>query len=175
MAKFRICNRRHTSESLPSSNTGLRRRLHHVPRSLARLRYRARLCYTCCMPDFAPPVERLIDELKHLPGIGQKTAQRLAFYLLRAAPEDALALADAIRDAKEKSAPAPSATTSRTRILVCFAWARRAVRRRFAWSKKRTTSWPSKKRAPTAGCITCWAALSRRFRDADRSNFISRR
>src|SRR3979490_1142596 len=54
------------------------------------------------MPDFAAPVERLIDELKHLPGIGQKTAQRLAFYLLRAAPGEALALADAIRDAKEK-------------------------------------------------------------------------
>ena len=54
------------------------------------------------MPDFAAPVERLIDELKHLPGIGQKTAQRLAFYLLRATPEEALALADAIRDAKEK-------------------------------------------------------------------------
>src|ERR1700736_314931 len=54
------------------------------------------------MADFAAPVERLIDELKHLPGIGSKTAQRLAFHLLRAAPEDALALADAIRDAKEK-------------------------------------------------------------------------
>src|SRR5947208_14253094 len=54
------------------------------------------------MPDFAAPVERLIDELKHLPGIGQKTAQRLAFFLLRAAPEDALALANAIRDAKDK-------------------------------------------------------------------------
>jgi recombination protein RecR len=56
------------------------------------------------MADFAAPVERLIDELKHLPGIGQKTAQRLAFHLLRIAPEDALALAlaDAIRDAKEK-------------------------------------------------------------------------
>ncbi|GAC1663294.1 MAG: recombination mediator RecR [Candidatus Acidiferrum sp.] len=54
------------------------------------------------MPDFAAPVERLIDELKHLPGIGQKTAQRLAFYLLRATPESALALADAIRDAKQK-------------------------------------------------------------------------
>ena len=54
------------------------------------------------MPDFAAPVERLIDQLKHLPGIGQKTAQRLAFHILRVAPEDALALADAIRDAKEK-------------------------------------------------------------------------
>ena len=54
------------------------------------------------MPDFAAPIERLIDELKHLPGIGQKTAQRLAFHLLRTAPEEALALADAIRDAKQK-------------------------------------------------------------------------
>ncbi len=52
------------------------------------------------MPDFAEPIARLIDELKHLPGIGQKTAQRLAFHLLRASPEEALALADAIRDAK---------------------------------------------------------------------------
>jgi recombination protein RecR len=53
------------------------------------------------MPDFAPPIARLIDELKHLPGIGQKTAQRLAFHLLRATPEEAIALADAIRDAKQ--------------------------------------------------------------------------
>ncbi len=53
------------------------------------------------MPDFAAPIARLIDELKHLPGIGQKTAQRLAFFLLRAPTEDALALADAIRDAKQ--------------------------------------------------------------------------
>src|ERR1700737_1700689 len=52
------------------------------------------------MPDFREPVERLIDQLKHLPGIGAKTAQRLAFHILRIAPEDALALADAIRDAK---------------------------------------------------------------------------
>jgi recombination protein RecR len=52
------------------------------------------------MRDFAAPVDRLIDELKRLPGVGQKTAQRLAFHLLRAAPEQALALADAIREAK---------------------------------------------------------------------------
>ena len=54
------------------------------------------------MPDFAEPIAQLIDELKHLPGIGQKTAQRLAFHLLRATPEEALALVEAIRDAKEK-------------------------------------------------------------------------
>ena len=53
------------------------------------------------MPDFPKPVERLVEELKHLPGIGQKTAQRLAFHLLRAPAEEALALAEAIRDAKQ--------------------------------------------------------------------------
>jgi recombination protein RecR len=54
------------------------------------------------MPDYAPSVTRLIDELKRLPGIGQKTAQRLAFHLLRVDLERALALSDAIREAKEK-------------------------------------------------------------------------
>ncbi len=54
------------------------------------------------MPDFAAPIERLIEELKRLPSIGQKTAQRLAFHLLRASKEDAFALAGAIREAKEK-------------------------------------------------------------------------
>lgn len=53
------------------------------------------------MPDFAAPITRLVDELKRLPGIGQKTAQRLAFHILRADPEEALALAEAIRAAKE--------------------------------------------------------------------------
>jgi recombination protein RecR len=52
------------------------------------------------MPDFAEPIARLIDELKRLPGIGQKSAQRLAFHLLRVPPERALALSDAIREAK---------------------------------------------------------------------------
>jgi recombination protein RecR len=51
---------------------------------------------------YAPPVQRLITELGKLPGIGQRTAQRLAFHVLRASPEDALALADAIREVKER-------------------------------------------------------------------------
>jgi recombination protein RecR len=50
----------------------------------------------------APPLQRLVTELAKLPGIGQRTAQRLAFHVLRASPEDANALADAIRDVKEK-------------------------------------------------------------------------
>jgi recombination protein RecR len=54
------------------------------------------------MPDFAPSVNRLIEELKRLPGIGQKTAQRLAFHLLRVDREQGLNLSDAIREAREK-------------------------------------------------------------------------
>jgi recombination protein RecR len=50
---------------------------------------------------FAPPVNRLITELAKLPGIGQRTAQRLAFHLLSAPDEDALGLSDAIREVKE--------------------------------------------------------------------------
>jgi len=56
------------------------------------------------MPDFAEPLARLIDEFKHLPGIGQKSAQRLAFHLLRASREDAQHLSQAILDVKEKLA-----------------------------------------------------------------------
>jgi recombination protein RecR len=50
---------------------------------------------------FAAPVNRLITELAHLPGIGQRTAQRLAFHLLSVSDEEALALADALREVKE--------------------------------------------------------------------------
>jgi len=50
----------------------------------------------------APPVNRLITELARLPGIGQRTAQRLAFHVLRASDEEALALAAAIKEVKEQ-------------------------------------------------------------------------
>jgi recombination protein RecR len=52
--------------------------------------------------SFAPPVQRLITELSKLPGVGSRTAQRLAFHILRTPPEEALALADAIREVKER-------------------------------------------------------------------------
>lgn len=51
---------------------------------------------------YAPPVQRLITELSKLPGVGGRTAQRLTFHLLRASDDDALALADAIREVKER-------------------------------------------------------------------------
>jgi recombination protein RecR len=51
---------------------------------------------------YAGPISRLIGELSKLPGIGQRTAQRLAFHILRATDDDAIALADAIREVKER-------------------------------------------------------------------------
>ena len=51
---------------------------------------------------YSPAVENLITQLSRLPGIGRRTAQRLAFYILRSTPDQALALADAIREVKEK-------------------------------------------------------------------------
>src|SRR5690242_7996807 len=106
------------------------------------------------MPDFAAPVERLIDELKHLPGIGQKTAQRLAFFLLRAAPEDALGLADAIRDAKEKIRECSVCSNITDNDPCIYCTGSIATKRRSASWKKRTTSWRWRRRGRTAGCIT---------------------
>ena len=56
------------------------------------------------MAVYAPPVQQLIDELGKLPGIGPKSAQRVAFYLLKAPKLDALRLARSIEEAKERIA-----------------------------------------------------------------------
>ncbi len=54
------------------------------------------------MPDFAEPLARLITEFKRLPGVGQKSAQRIAFHILRASRADAEQLAQAVLDVKDK-------------------------------------------------------------------------
>jgi len=61
-------------------------------------------CLACepMSTSYAPPVQRLVTELSKLPGIGSRTAQRLAFHILRASGEDASALAEAIVEVKEK-------------------------------------------------------------------------
>ena len=51
---------------------------------------------------FSPLVDNLIAQLSRLPGVGTRTAQRLAFHLLRVSEEEANALADAIREVKAK-------------------------------------------------------------------------
>jgi recombination protein RecR len=52
--------------------------------------------------SYSPTVQELIDQLGRLPGIGPKSAQRVAFYLLKAPPEEALRLSRAIVEAKER-------------------------------------------------------------------------
>lgn len=54
------------------------------------------------MIPYTPPLAQLIDELKKIPGIGRKSAQRIAFYLFRTDKKNALALAEAIVQAREK-------------------------------------------------------------------------
>ena len=52
------------------------------------------------MSRYAEPMARLIEELKKLPGVGTKSAQRFAFHILRSSDEDAAALADAVQGLK---------------------------------------------------------------------------
>jgi len=52
--------------------------------------------------SYAPPVQRLVTELSKLPGVGSRTAQRLAFHILRSSGEDATALAEAIVEVKQR-------------------------------------------------------------------------
>ncbi len=54
------------------------------------------------MADFAAPLARLIDEFKRLPGIGQKSAQRIAFHVMRSSRDEAERLAQTIMDVKDR-------------------------------------------------------------------------
>jgi recombination protein RecR len=57
------------------------------------------------LASYARPIERLITELSKLPSIGPKSAQRIAFHIIRGRPDDARALADALREVKERIRP----------------------------------------------------------------------
>jgi len=57
------------------------------------------------VPRYPETIERLIAELNKLPGIGARTAERLAFYVLKSSEQEALALSDAIRDVKLRIRP----------------------------------------------------------------------
>jgi recombination protein RecR len=57
------------------------------------------------LATYARPVERLITELNKLPSVGPRTAQRIAFHIIRSRHEDALGLAEALREVKERIKP----------------------------------------------------------------------
>ena len=111
---------------------------------------------------YAPPVQRLITELGKLPGIGQRTAQRLAFHLLRGDADDANALADAIREVKENVGLCEVCfnLAEGPRCRICEDERRDAASS--ASSRSPATSSRSSARTSSAGATTSSAARCRR-------------
>ncbi len=85
------------------------------------------------------PLARLVAELGRLPGIGQRTAQRLAFHILRAPDEEAEGLATAIREVKEKVGLCERCFNLAEGPSVGSAPTPTASSRRSAWSRSRLT------------------------------------
>jgi hypothetical protein len=121
------------------------------------------------MPDFAEPLARLIAEFKHLPGIGQKSAQRLAFHVLRAGRDDAERLSQAILDVKDKLGLCAICNNISDSERCQFCRDPNRDPRWSAWWKSRTTSWESKPRASSTAATTCCTARFRRCAASGRS------
>jgi hypothetical protein len=101
---------------------------------------------------------QLIEELRKLPGIGAKSAQRLAFHILRSPAADAEALAVAVRELKAKLRLC-STCNNITDVDPCVYCASRRI------------SAASKRRAATTAFITCSMGLCRRCTESGRSTF----
>ena len=126
------------------------------------------------MPDFAEPLARLIAEVKRLPGIGQKSAQRIAFHLLRTPREDVDRLAAALVDVKEKLGLCSVCGNISEASCAPIATIRTATAARSAWWKRRPTSCRSRRRARSTACTTCCTAPSARCAAWARSSCRSR-
>ena len=110
----------------------------------------------------AAPVAKLIDEFHKLPGIGPKSAQRLTYHLLRIPPDDALALAQAIVELKERTVLC-SVCQNVTEQDPCVHLPRRRPRPRDDLRRRRTARYSrrSSARAAFTGSTTCFTASSR--------------
>ena len=108
------------------------------------------------MSKFAEPMARLIDALKKLPGIGSKSAQRLAFHILRSSDEDAEGLAAAVRDVKANLRLC-SICNNITDVDPCVycSSATRNLDEWSAWWKNLLTSRPSRRPGTLTASITC--------------------
>ena len=125
------------------------------------------------MSDFAAPLQRLIEEFRRLPGIGQKSAQRIAFYVLRNSRDDAARLAQAMLDVKDNLGICSECNNISDGSELWFLLPRSAPRyaaRPCAWLKSRTTSFPSKRRGRLRGFITCSTARFLLCAVSDRSS-----
>ena len=123
------------------------------------------------MARYAEPMARLIDELKKLPGVGTKTAQRFAFYILRSSDDDASALAEAVRGLKA-SLRLCSVCNNITDVDPClYCTSPRATSGLCALSRSRQTSmqWSV---AASRVCTTFYMEHFRRCTEWDRINYV---
>ena len=111
------------------------------------------------MANTSATLDHLIDQFAKLPGVGKKTAYRLAYHVMQAPLDLARALAEAIIAVKERirfcslcfnvtdDDPCPSAVQPSGRMGSC------------AWSRNRMMCLPSSARAPSTACTMCWAGV----------------
>ena len=122
------------------------------------------------MNVYAKPVARLIDHLARLPGIGPKTAQRLAFHLLNAPAEVALSLARAVEEARSTVRTCSSCGYLTDQDPVLFAVMTGAGRIFFVWWNAPGTWWPWKKPGVSGGFTMSSRGLFRPWKGSDRSS-----
>ena len=115
-----------------------------------------------CVRMYEGVVQDLIDELGRLPGVGPKSAQRIAFYLLAADPEDVRRLADVLHEVKERFVSAGSAATSPKTSSAGSVVTLAATSASSALSRSPRTSSRSSAPASSAAATTSWAVRSAR-------------
>jgi len=109
---------------------------------------------------FTGPLRALIDELGRLPGIGPKSAQRIAFHILKVPNEDAHRLSDASSRSRSGRRCATGASTwQKVGHCAPSAVILNAMTSCFAWWKILGTSWPWSVRVSFMVDTTCWAEL----------------
>ena len=103
--------------------------------------------------SYPPPLQAVVDELGRFPGVGPKSAQRIAFWLMRQPTEDVARLAAVARRDERRSSPSASgaATSPRPGGSARSAPTSGATRRPSAWSRTRRTSWRSNARGAFHG------------------------
>ena len=114
------------------------------------------------MSRYAEPMARLIEELKKLPGVGSKTAQRFAFHILRASDEDAARWLKPCAASRPAFVSVPSATTLPMSTPAPTAPVPRATSGWSAWSRSLPASPPSSARAAIRASTTFCTARFRR-------------
>lgn len=105
------------------------------------------------------PLEVLVEQFERMPGIGHKTAQRLAYYVLNLSKTDAEALAKAVTDAHTKSIIAQSAVILRIKNFVPYVQIPQEISRLFVWLKLPVTPQQSKN-TRVQRCVSYFARLN---------------